>query len=83
MREFLSSYYIPKDIVLGQAVWKQFFTEVVRCSKGASSHSYLATFLVSVGQKYHENGRAADFIIDLLNLDVGNLFSSESLICSY
>ena len=44
----------------------------------AQHHKFLLEFLVSVGQSYLQQGRARDFLLDLLHLDVPSLFVMET-----
>ena len=46
--------------------------------KDAQHHNFLLEFLKSVAKCYLEQGRAKDFIIDLLSLDVPDLFKMET-----
>ena len=44
---------------------------------GAHNHHYLLDFLQSVAEHYYQDGRAGDFIMHLLQLNVPKLFAVE------
>ena len=44
---------------------------------GAQDHHYLLNFLQSVAERYRQDGRAGDLIVDLLNLKVPKLFAVD------
>ena len=48
------------------------------CSLDAHHHYFLLEFLKYVARCYHDQGRAKDFIIDLLSLDVPDLFMMDT-----
>ena len=44
---------------------------------GAHHHHYLLDLLQSVAERYHQDGRAGDLLVDLLKLEVPKLFAVE------
>ena len=44
---------------------------------GAHHHYYLLDLLQSVAERYHQDGRAGDLLVDLLKLEVPKLFAVE------
>lgn len=52
----------------------------------AHQHYYLLDFLQSVAEKYREDGRAGNLVVDLLNLNVPTLFAvkgeEDEVVCS-
>lgn len=77
LQDFLKEYNIPQDVTLSNAPWKQFFVKVVNQFQTARLHFFLSDFLQAIGQRYSEDGRSVEFIIDVLNLKVDKLLSGE------
>ena len=71
------------------ALYQREFYQTLKCSShleylfccrftDAEHHTFLLEFLKSVAQCYLAQGRANHFILDVLQLDVPNLFGTES-----
>ena len=49
----------------------------LRRFSGAQGHYFIPDFLQSVAKRYQENGRARDFVLDLLRVKVNKLLAVE------
>ena len=54
--------------------------EVVVHFRSAHQHSFLKDFFEKMGDKYQKRSEAKKFVMDLINLDIKDLFSSEFIV---
>ena len=77
VEQFLKSYRVQPDIRINDPTWNSFISEVVLRFGGARNHIFLLSFLKSVSHAYTADERHNDFILDLLQLKVPELFAVE------
>ena len=71
----MTTYDVPAGIKITDGTCKQLFSEVVREFPGAHGHHFLSDFLCKISESYKVDKCAGDFILDLLQLGVPDLFS--------
>lgn len=73
LEDYLSGYDVPPGVKISDGTWREFFAEVVN-RFAAQQHRYLLNFLKSVAERYRDDGRAGELVLDLMKLGVPKLF---------
>jgi hypothetical protein len=76
VEQYLHQYHIPPDVKISSLGWRNLFSEFVD-RFDSHHHKSLLEFLKCVGSSYQTQGRATDFVLDLLVLDVPSLFMAD------
>ena len=71
----MSSCTLPTNIKINNSQCKEFFSELVARFPEANEHYYLLAFLIKISERYKTDGRGTSFVLDLMQLEVPDLFS--------
>ena len=77
VEEFLGFYVIQLGMKINNPTWQIFISEIISRWCGARDHYFLLNFLKNVSNSYFTEGRQSEFVVDLLQLKVPNLFAVE------
>jgi hypothetical protein len=78
LQDYLDQYVVLPNVKISDATWSEFFKVVLERFPNQEPQHSLFHFLCKVAKQYKDSNRPDEFILDLLKLDVPQLFVSNS-----